>query len=207
MGDSTETDIKLKKIKMLFKKDTYKIDLFDERIKKIIQMLGWLMFLACIGYWSFMFTIQDFEAVLHTTYFTIILISVTCILKLESVFLNIITGITFYGFLTVTIGLITVTDSIIYAIVGPVLHGAIAGFQVFLVFHPKIPMSKKYLLWGIIFYLAFMASYDDYQRINIITGLEQIVTSDFTKAYSFYALVITSVGIYFYKKRFGILVN
>ncbi|MFX1269637.1 MAG: hypothetical protein ACFFAK_16880, partial [Promethearchaeota archaeon] len=77
----------------------------------------------------------------------------------------------------------------------------------FLVFHPKIPMSKRYLLWGVLFYLAFMASYDDYQRINIITGLEQLITTDFTKAYAFYALIITSVGIYFYKKKFGILVN
>lgn len=217
MGESTEANSKLKKFKMLFKKDSIKIDLFDERIKKIIQILGWLMFFACIGYWiAFMFIIQEFEAVLHTTYFTTILISFTCILKLESVFLNTISSISFYGFLTVTISLIpqsfdkflnATPDSIAFLFVGPIYHASLAGFQVFLVFHTKIPMSKKYLLWGILFYLAFMASYDDYQRINIITGLEQLVTSDFTKAYSFYALVITSVGIYFYKKRFGILVN
>ena len=208
MGESTETDSKLKKIKMLFKKDRFKIDLFDERIKRVIQILGWLMFFACVGYWiAFMFIIQDFNAVLETTYITIILISITCILKLESVFFNTISSISFYGFLNVTIVFIFNTYSIADLFVKPILHGAIAGFQLFLVFHPKIPMSKKYLLWGALFYLAFMASYDDYHRINIITGLVQLVTTDFTRAYAFYALIITSVGIYFYKKRFGILVN
>ncbi len=218
MGESTEINRKLAKIKSLFKRDRIKIDLFDERIKKLIQILGWLIFFACVGYWiAFMFIIPDrFDAVLHTTYFTTILISFTCILKLESVFLNTISGISFFGFLTVTISLIpqsydrflnATPDSIFFLIVGPIYHASIAGFQLFLVFHPKIPMSKRYLLWGVLFYLAFMASYDDYQRINIITGLEQLVTTDFTKAYAFYALIITSVGIYLYKKRFGILVN
>ena len=209
MGESTETNSKLKKLKLLFKRDRIKIDLFDERIKKIIQILGWLILLACMGYWiAFMFIIQDFEAVLHTTYFTIILISFTCIFKLESVFLNTISSINLYGFLIITIGLIPITDSIIFAIVGPILHGTIACFQLFLVFHPKIPMSKKYLMWGFLFYLAFMASYDNYERIaGIVTGLEQIVTAEFTKAYAYYVLLFSSVGIYFYKKRFGILVN
>ena len=217
MAESTEKDSKLKKLQMLFKRDRIKIDLFDERVKKIIQILGWLIFFACVGYWiAFMFIIQEFDAVLHTTYFTTILISFTCIFKLESVFLNTISGISFYGFLTVTISLIPQTvekfanaelDSIAFLIVGPIYHAALVSFQLFLVFHPKIPMSKRYLLWGVLFYLAFMASYDDYQRINIITGLEQLITTDFTKAYAFYALIITSVGIYFYKKKFGILVN
>ncbi len=208
MGESTEANSKLKKFKMLFKKDRIKIDLFDERIKKIIQILGWLMLFACIGYWIlYMFILQRFNELLETTYFTIILISFSCIFKLESVFLNTISCISFYGFLNVTILFIFTIDSIADVFVGPILHGAIACFQIFLVFHPKIPMSKRYLLWGVLFYLAFMASYDDYQRINIITGLWEVVSTDFTKAYAFYALIITSVGIYLYKKRFGILVN
>ncbi|MFX0178746.1 MAG: hypothetical protein ACFE78_01075 [Candidatus Hodarchaeota archaeon] len=207
MGEFTETDSKLNKIKMLFKKDRFKVELYDERIKRIIQILGWVMFFVCEFWGILMFAMQLYSYVLHTTFFTTILISFTCILKLESIFLNTISSISFYGFLNVTIALIPVTDSIAFFFVGPVYHGLIAGFQIFLVFHPKIPMSKRYLLWGVLFYLAFMASYDDYQRINIITGLEQLITTDFTKAYAFYALIITSAGIYFYKKRFGILVN
>ncbi|MFX0025429.1 MAG: hypothetical protein ACFE8M_03380, partial [Candidatus Hermodarchaeota archaeon] len=168
MGEFTETDSKLNKIKMLFKKDRFKVELYDERIKRIIQILGWVMFFVCEFWGILMFAMQLYSYVLHTTFFTTILISFTCILKLESIFLNTISSISFYGFLNVTIALIPVTDSIAFFFVGPVYHGLIAGFQIFLVFHPKIPMSKRYLLWGVLFYLAFMASYDDYQRINII---------------------------------------
>ncbi|MFX1353540.1 MAG: hypothetical protein ACFFGP_06235, partial [Promethearchaeota archaeon] len=154
----------------------------------------------------YMFIFPLYEPVLYTTYIAILLISFTCIFKLESVFLNTITCITFFGFTTITVGLIPKVYDFFSLMVAPVLHGAIAIFQMFLVFHPKVPVSKKYLLWGVLFFSIFMVAYDDYYRFNVITILEAIgIPTSFTKAYSFYALIISAIGIYFYKKRFGIL--
>lgn len=209
MEESSEAKKIIKKIKSYFKKkERFKIDLFDERIRNLIQICGLIIFTGCVVYWVYiMFFTPNYGALLYTTYFTIILISFTCILKLESVFLNTITCLTFYGFLNITIALITNTVDFLSAIVGPILHGAIAIFQLFLVFHPKVPISKKYLLWGVLFFFIFMATYDDYHRFNVITGLEEVVPTAFTKAYSFYALLFSSIGIYLYKKRFGIIVD
>lgn len=209
MEESSEGKSIIKKIKSFLKKrEKIKVDLFDERIKSIFQICGLIILTGCVVYWVYiMFFTKDYGALLYTTYLTIILISFTCILKLESTFLNTITCLTFYGFLNITIALIPQTKDIIFAIVGPILHGAIACFQIFLIFHPKIPISKKYLLWGVLFYFIFMPTYDDYQRFNLITGLERLITTDFTKAYAFYALLFSSIVIYLYKKRFGIIVD
>jgi len=209
MGEDSETKSIFERIKLFFKKEKLHIKLFDERIKKMFQLAGWGIFIGCVIYWVFyMFIFPMYDAVLYTTYISILLISFTCIFKLESVFLNTITCLTFYGFINITVALIPKVYDFFSLMVAPVLHGSIAIFQLFLVFHPKVPVSKKYLLWGVLFFSIFMVAYDDYYRFNVITILEDIgIPTSFTKAYSFYSLLISAIGIYFYKKRFGILVK
>lgn len=208
MTESSKSKSVFKKMKLFFKREKLKIELYDERLLKIFKILGLLIFVGCIIYWIyFMFLTDEYGAVLYTTYFTIILISFTCILKLKSVFLNTVTCLTFYGFINITIGMITQVKDFPSLVVGPVLHGTITVFQLFLVFHPKIPISKKYLYWGVLFYIIFTASYDNFQRWNYIIGLTEFLTNEFTKAYAFYALLFSTIGVYFYKKRFGIVVD
>ncbi|MFW9782320.1 MAG: hypothetical protein ACFFFB_08565 [Candidatus Heimdallarchaeota archaeon] len=210
MGESSKAKDLIEKIKVFLKKEKPHIKLFDERIKRLFQIAGWGIFIGCVIYWIFyMFIAQDFTAVLATTYFTVVLISLTCIFKLESVFLNTITCLTFYGFLNITIAFIPQVDDFFTLMVAPVLHGIIAGFQLFLIFHPKVPISKKYLLWGVLFFSIFMVAYDDYGRFSYITGLSELIpfAAEFMKAYAFYALIFSAIGIYIYKRLFGILVN
>jgi hypothetical protein len=90
--------------------------------------------------------------------------------------------------------------------VGPVLHGAIVLFQLYLIFNRKIPICRRYLIWGVLFYFIFMSGYDSFQRWNIITGLVNLIPTAFTMAYAFYALIFSAVLIYFYKKKYGILI-
>ena len=52
-----------------------------------------------------------------------------------------------------------------------------------------------------------MSSYDSFQRWDIITGLYDVVPTSFTEVYSFYMLIFSVVGIYLYKKKYGILVK
>ncbi|MFX0189090.1 MAG: hypothetical protein ACFE8A_15300, partial [Candidatus Hodarchaeota archaeon] len=84
-------------------------------------------------------------------------------------------------------------------------HGAMAGFQLYLVLHRKIALSKRYLFLGFLFYLIFMNSVDTIARLIIETKSEALFTDLMTAVFSFYILSLTCVGIYFYKKKFGIL--
>ncbi|TFG16164.1 MAG: hypothetical protein EU531_07320 [Promethearchaeota archaeon] len=92
-------------------------------------------------------------------------------------------------------------------IVGPILHLAIGIFQLFVILHKKIPISKRNLLWSFLLFLIFTSSYDSFQRWDIITGLYEVVPTSFTEVYSFYMLIFSVVGIYLYKKKYGILVK
>lgn len=185
-----------------------KIPLEKLKEKRIIEIIGYIILAGCIYYWiHFFFIVSEYEALLYTTYFTLLLISMTCIYKFESTFLNTITSLTAYGFLNISIGFISTTVDFLSLIVGPILHGAICVFQIFIIFHHKIPISKKYILWGILFYSVFTVSYDDINRWNYITGLAPIISPSFTQVYSFYTLLLSAVGIYFYKKKYGILIT
>lgn len=179
---------------------------FTKKQKMIIEAFGWTILVGCVYYWIFFFFFLHFyEPLLYTTYFTSILIGITCIYRFESLLFNSITCITFYGFINITFGLIFTSTDIFSFIGGPILHALIAAVQLFIIFHKRIPIHEGYLLWGLLFYFIFMSSYDSFQRWNIITGLATIVSDVFTKAYSFYALWLSGLFIHFYKKRQGLL--
>lgn len=171
-----------------------------------VRVGGLILLSFCVWYWMwFFFVVQEIEPLIYTTYITLILISFTCINKFESVLLNSITCISVYGFLTVTIWLALVVNDIGTLFGGPILHGAMAGFQLYLVLHRKIALSKRYLFLGFLFYLIFMNSVDTIARLIIETQSEAFFTDLMTAVFSFYILSLTCVGIYFYKKKFGIL--
>ena len=168
-----------------------------------IALLGILIW---FWIWSF-FIVQILEPLTYSAYITLILIALTLINKFESVLLNSITGISVYGFVMLTIGSIrTVHSDFVSISTGPILYGLIASFQLFLVFHPKISVSKRYMIWGFLFYLLFLSSFETFTHVNVIIGgTEGTFPELATAVLSFYVLVITYVVIYFYKKKFGIL--
>jgi len=179
---------------------------FSKKQKMIFEAFGWTIFVGCIYYWFFFFVIiHYYEPLLYTTYFTLILIGITCIYRFESLLFNSITCITFYGFINITIGLIFTSTDTFSFIAGPILHAFIATVQLFIIFNKKIPIHEGYLLWGLLFYFIFTSSYDSFQRWNVITGLETILSNEFTKSYAFYALWLSGLFIHFYKKRQGLL--
>jgi hypothetical protein len=188
-------------------KKRVKVDI-QEKLKLILFILGWITFIGCVYYWiHFFFIVRQYETLLYTTYLSLILISLACIFKFESLFLNTFSCITFYGFINITFSMIPVVYDIFSLLVGPFLHLAIGVSQIFIVLHRKIPVSKRYLMWSFMFYLIFMSSYDSFQRWDVITGLYDVVPSSFTMAYSFYMLIFSVLGIYFYKRRYGVLLN
>lgn len=188
-------------------KKRVKVDV-KEKLKLFFFIIGWIIFIGCIYYWiHFFFIVREYEPLLYTTYLSLILISITCIFKFESLFLNTVSCINFYGFINISIFMISEVNDIFSLIVGPFLHFAIGAFQLFVVLHRKIPVSKRYLTWSFLFYLIFMSSYDSFQRWDVITGLYDVVPSSFTMAYSFYMLIFSVLGIYLYKRRYGVLLN
>ncbi|TFF94267.1 MAG: hypothetical protein EU544_04700 [Promethearchaeota archaeon] len=171
-----------------------------------VRIAGWIILSLCGWYWIyFFFILQEYEPLTYTTYITLILISLTCINKFESIMLNSITCLTVYGFISISFWLLVVTNNIAHFIGGFVLHLAMGFFQGYLVLHKRIPMSKRYLICGFLFYTIFLSSYDQFQRLNIMTGQQEIFTDLATAVHFFYSLGISLILIYWYKKRYGIL--
>ncbi|TXT53315.1 MAG: membrane protein of unknown function [Promethearchaeota archaeon] len=196
--------------------DLMKVDLVEpqnevitqKEFSKSIEIAGWLIFAGCVGYFIyFFFIVQYYEPLTFTTYITLNFIAFTAIRRFTSYLFNSITCLSVYGFIVISITYIPLVDSIEILIVGPILHGAMAGFQLFLIIHKKIPMSKRYLLWGFLFYLIFLSSFDQFSRLNRLTGLDPEQYPDvFIAVVSFLGLSSAIFFIYVYKKRFGVLI-
>lgn len=171
-----------------------------------VRVGGIILLGICIWYWIwFFFIVQQLEPLTYSVYITMILVALTLINKFESVLLNSITSITVYGFIMISIGSIRVVRDVYSLFTGPILYGLVATFQLFLVFHRKIAVSKRYMFWGFLFYLLFISSFESFTHLNVIIGTEEIFPELVTAVLSFYILGITLIVIYFYKKKFGIL--
>ncbi|MFX1337001.1 MAG: hypothetical protein ACFFDK_00175 [Promethearchaeota archaeon] len=171
-----------------------------------VRIGGIILLGMCIWYWIwFFFIVQQLEPLTYSVYITMILVALTLINKFESVLLNSITSITVYGFIMIAIGSIRVATDIYSFYTGPILYGLIGGFQLFIVLHRKIAVSKRYMFWGFLFYLLFISSFESFTHVNVIIGTEEIFPELVTAVLSFYILGLTFIVIYFYKKRFGIL--
>lgn len=172
-----------------------------------VRTFGFVLLGFCVFYWMYFFFIaQDYVPLTHTTYLTLILISLTCINKFESALLNSFISVSSIGFLMISFFLLNTTKDIFSALGGPILHGAMAGLQLFVVFHKKIIVSKRYLLIGFIFYLIFLNTIDDYGRLIEITNMGSFYTELMTSVQIFYIFILTVIFAYLYKKRFKILI-
>ncbi|TFG22049.1 MAG: hypothetical protein EU529_11700 [Promethearchaeota archaeon] len=182
------------------------IVLKQKEFSTAVRITGIVLLSLLTWYWIFFFFIvHDFEPLVYTTYITLILISLTLINKFESVLLNSITCISVYGFIMVSIWLATIVKDVGTLIGGPILHGVMAGVQLFIILHRKIALSKRYLFLGFLFYLIFLNSIDQIARLIAETNTEDIFPEIFTSIFSFYVLGITCIFIYLYKKKYGIL--
>jgi len=171
-----------------------------------VKIFGYILLSLCIGYWIYhFFIVGDIALLTHTTYLTMILISLTCINRFESVLLNSFTSISSIGFLLISIFLINSTKDIYTALGGPILHGIMAAFQLYLIFNKKIPISKRYLIIGYLFYIFFLSSYDNFGRLIDITETGTIFTELMVLVQTFYIFSLSTIAIYYIKKKFGML--
>ena len=193
---------KLKSLELLEPK-TKVIDQYEFSVG--IKIFGYILLSLCIGYWFYNFFVGDLVSLTHTTYITLILISLTCINRFESVLLNSFTSISSIGFLIISIFLINSTHNIYSALGGPILHGLMAAFQLYLIFNKKIPVSKRYLIIGYLFYILFLSSYDNFGRLIEITETDTVFTEPMVLVETFYTFSLSTIGIYYLKKKYGML--
>ena len=171
-----------------------------------MRIFGFVLLGLCVAYWIyFFFIVHDYVPLTHTTYLTLILISLTCINKFESALLNSFVSVSSIGFMLISLFLINSSNDIYSWIGGPILHGVMASFQIYIVLNKKIYTSKRYLLIGFLFYLIFLSNYDDYSRLIEITNMGDIYTELSTAVQIFYIFILTAIFTYFWKKRCKVL--
>ena len=202
------------KLKLLTPSSEKYLEILEPKTKVIeqyefsvgVKIFGFILLSLCIGYWIYnFFIVGDIVSLTHTTYLTMILISLTCINKFESVLLNSFTSISSIGFLLISIFLINSTKDIYTALGGPILHGIMAAFQLYLVINKKIPVSKRYLIIGYLFYIFFLSSYDNFGRLIDITQTGTVFTELMVLVQAFYLFSLSTILIYFIKKKYGML--
>ena len=202
------------KLKLLTPSSEKYLEILEPKTKVIdqyefsvgVKIFGYILLGLCIGYWIYnFFIIGDIVSLTHTTYLTLILISLTCINRFESVLLNSVTSISSIGFLLISIFLINSTRDIYTALGGPILHGLMAAFQLYLVINKKIPVSKRYLIIGYLFYIFFLSSYDNFGRLIEITETGSVFTELMVLVQTFYLFSISTIVIYYIKKKYGML--
>ena len=202
------------KLKLLTPSSEKYLEILEPKTKVIdqyefsvgVKIFGYILLGLCIGYWIYnFFIIGDIVSLTHTTYLTLILISLTCINRFESVLLNSVTSISSIGFLLISIFLINSTKDIYTALGGPILHGLMAAFQLYLVINKKIPVSKRYLIIGYLFYIFFLSSYDNFGRLIEITETGSVFTELMVLVQTFYLFSLSTIAIYFLKKKYGML--
>ncbi len=172
----------------------------------IIQIIGWMLLASCIYRWIIFFFFYDYYRPLtHTTYLTLIIISLTCIKKLDSIMLNSATCVSLLLFIFVSIIFIPLTNDMSSFLNGFGLHFAIVLFQLYILFNKKVAISKKALVWSFLLYLIFMSSYDSFARINEAIGMSENIPEIQLLVIIFYLLAISALVNYLYKKKYGIL--
>ncbi len=172
----------------------------------LIQLIGWALFGFCVYRWiTYFFIYEYYRSLTHTTYLTLIIISLTCINKFESPLLNSAASMSFLLFIIVSVIFVSLATDIFTFIDGVVLHGAIAAFQMYILLNKKIVVSKKYLLWSFLLYLIFISSYDSFARIIAAIDMNEETSSIKMTVQIFYALCISTMLVYVIKKKCGIL--
>ena len=171
-----------------------------------MQIFGWALLSSCVyRCLVYFFVYNYYKPLTHTTFLTLILISLTFINKFESILLNSAVSMSFLLFVLVTIFFIPLATDVFSFIEGVLLHAAIAIFQIYLILNKKIVISKKYLLWSFLLYLIFISSYDSFARIIAAIDVDKQISIIEVTVLIFYILCISTAIVYFFKKKFGIL--
>ena len=84
-------------------------------------------------------------------------------------------------------------------------QGTLTAFQLYLVINKKIPVSKRYLIIGYLFYIFFLSSYDNFGRLIDITETGTVFTELMVLVQAFYLFSLSTILIYFIKKKYGML--
>lgn len=172
----------------------------------IVQIIGWMLLASCIYRWIVFFFFYDYYSPLtHTTYLTLIIISLTCIKKLDSIMLNSATCVSLLLFIFVSIIFIPIANDLTSFLNGFGLHFAIVLFQLYILFNKKVAISKKALVWSFLLYLIFISSYDSFARINAAIRMSETIPEIQLIVITFYLLAISALVNYLYKKKYGIL--
>ena len=175
-------------------------------VLNIVQIIGWMLLASCIYRWIIFFFFYDYYRPLtHTTYLTLIIISLTCIKKLDSIILNSATCVSLILFIFVSIIFIPLTNDLSSFLNGFGLHFAIVLFQLYIFFNKKVAISKKALVWSFLLYLIFISSYDSFARINAAIGMSKDLPEIQLIVIIFYLLALSTLINYLYKKKYGIL--
>lgn len=175
-------------------------------VSNIVQIIGWMLLASCIYRWIIFFFFYDYYRPLtHTTYLTLIIISLTCIKKLDSIILNSATCVSLTLFIFVSIIFIPLTNDLSSFLNGFGLHFAIVLFQLYIFFNKKVVLSKKALVWSFLLYLIFISSYDSFARINAAIGMSKGLPEIQLIVIIFYLLALGTLINYLYKKKYGIL--
>ena len=165
-----------------------------------------MLLASCIYRWIIFFFFYDYYRPLtHTTYLTLIIISLTCIKKLDSIMLNSATCVSLLLFIFVSIIFIPLTNDMSSFLNGFGLHFAIVLFQLYIFFNKKVALSKKALVWSFLLYLIFISSYDSFARINAAIGMNKGFPEIQLIVITFYLLALSALLNYLYKKKYGIL--
>ncbi|TFG06619.1 MAG: hypothetical protein EU539_07150 [Promethearchaeota archaeon] len=186
--------------------DTRIIVINSRRYSLLIQIIGFIILCFCISIWFYHFLIiQNYRRLTHTTYISLIIISIVCLNKFESTFFNSLSILTIFVLVIATVLFIPTTKDLTSLMSGVVLHGIILVIQAFLLLNPKVAISKRYLLWSFLFYLIFVSCFDSYARIHAALKIEGEISELMTAVVIFYMLVLSTMGIYYWKKKFGML--
>ena len=186
-----------------------KVNVLERRVCSIVvRIFGWVLLTSCVYRWIlYFFVYHYYRPLTHTTFLTLILISLTCINKFESVLLNSAVSMSFLLFVLVTLFFIPIVSDIPSFMEGVLLHAMIAVFQIYLIINKKIIISKKYLLWSFLLYLIFISSYDSFTRIIAAINIAEEVSVIEMTVQIFYILCISTAVVYFFKKRFGMILS
>ena len=111
----------------------------------------------------------------------------------------------FLLFIVVSILFIPLATDMLSFMEGVVLHSAIAIFQIYLIINKKIAISKKYLLWSFLLYLIFISSYDSFARIIAAIDMNENISIIKMTVQVFYILGISTILVYIFKKKYGIM--
>lgn len=170
---------------MKHNKDKIKEKFFE--VSSIIAIVLLVAYIICSIIAAF--TLKEFQLFKYTTYINTVIVIVAYVFKLQNKYLNALACVTFLQFYFVDFG----------------MHLALAIAQTIIIFI-RVPFSKRAVLGGFIFWGCYMFTVDDVFRVAGIMIIPIPDRTVFTVSV-IYLLIISTLFVYFVKRKEGCLVN